>query len=71
MSGRAAPGRERGNPDVRDKLKSASRKAAEARARALETSDPRVKDEWGNVARMWEELANEYRELNKVRPPNQ
>ncbi|HEY3777757.1 MAG TPA: hypothetical protein VGL35_06840 [Rhizomicrobium sp.] len=54
---------------MREKIDSADRQAAEARKKALECTDDRMKDEWAKVARMWEELANEYREVQKARAP--
>lgn len=50
---------------MREKIESASRQAAEARNRGLECADQHMKEEWAKVARMWEELANEYRQLEK------
>jgi len=44
-------------------IESANREAAAARKKALECADPRLKDEWTKVACKWEELANEWREV--------
>ncbi|MGH6888082.1 MAG: hypothetical protein ACREHF_02610 [Rhizomicrobium sp.] len=53
---------------MHEKIELALRQAAEARDTSFECIDQRMKDEWVMVAEMWEELANEYRALQKVRP---
>lgn len=57
----------KGNADVRDRIESANRQAAEARKKALECADQHVKEQWMKVALMWEELARECREVEKAR----
>jgi hypothetical protein len=56
-----------GNQEMHEKIEAAHRQAADARARARACSDQRMQEEWTQVATMWEELASEYRELQKAR----
>lgn len=51
---------------MREKIESANRQAAVARNNALACTDERLKAEWAEVARMWEHLVNEYRELQEA-----
>ena len=52
---------------MREKIESANRQAALAQNKALACTDPRMKDAWATVARMWEELAKEYIALQNGR----
>ena len=54
---------------MRDRIANANHHASVARDNALQSSDRGVADEWLRVARMWEELAHEYREFEKEKGP--
>lgn len=50
-----------------EKIEAASRLAEEARKKALECADQREKGAWTKIASMWDELAREYRELQRAK----
>jgi hypothetical protein len=52
---------------MRDKIESANRLAAAARKKSLECADQREKEAWTKIASMWDELAREYRDLQRAR----
>jgi hypothetical protein len=52
---------------MQNKIEDANRQAAEARKRAAASNDTSVRDEWLQVALMWEALAREYGQLPKFR----
>ena len=56
---------------MRERIESADRQAADARTRALECADQRMKEQWMAVALLWEQLANEYREIARAASENQ
>jgi hypothetical protein len=51
---------------MRQRINDARLKAAEARDSAHHSTDIRLKDEWLRVARMWEEIAFEYDEVQRL-----
>lgn len=54
---------------MREKIEWAHRQAAVARKKAQDCADPRTKEEWAQVALMWEELASAYRSLQEMGKP--
>jgi hypothetical protein len=52
---------------MKEKVEHAKPQAAQARENALGTGDPRAKEEWCRMARMWEEVAHEFGEVQKLR----
>ena len=56
---------------MRERIESADRQAADARTRALECADQRMKEQWMAVALLWEQLANEYREIARAASESQ
>lgn len=54
---------------MREKIDWAHRQAAVARKKAREAAEQRMKDEWAQVALMWEELADAYRSLQEMGKP--
>lgn len=47
-----------------DRIAAAQQESANAREKALACADSRLKSEWLKAARMWEELAREFRHFD-------
>lgn len=52
---------------MQNRFQDASRQAVDAREKALMAGDSRLKAEWLKVAEMWDAVAAEYREIERVR----
>jgi len=57
----------RGCGQMRERIRTATQRANEARRNALGSAEPRFKVEWLQIARMWEELAREYDQVRTMR----
>ena len=56
---------------MRERIEAANRQAADARTRALECEDQGLKEQWMAVSLLWEQIANEYRKVERARSESQ